>query len=128
MASSVRLNHISLLVRDKDVSAAFYRDVVGLPEIPCGAGMANIRWFGIGGTQSVHLIEGDPGKTFVTRTTHFCISTDDLTGTIADLAAKGVRYFDFTGNEGAIAVRGDGIKSVYFQDPDGYWIEINEDF
>jgi catechol-2,3-dioxygenase len=24
-------------------------------------------------------------------------------------------------------VRPDGVKQIYFQDPEGYWIEINDD-
>lgn len=128
MALTVRLNHVSLLVLNKDISAAFYRDVLGLEEIACGANRAHIRWFGIGNGQSVHLIEGDTGTTHFTQTNHFCISTDDLPGTMADLTAKGVRHVDAAGKEGATAVRADGIRSIYVQDPDGFWIEINEDF
>jgi len=128
MALTVRLNHVSLLVRNKDVSAAFYRDVLGLTEIACGAGRPHIRWFGLGNGQSVHLIEGDTSSTRFTLTNHFCISTDDLPGTMADLTAKGVRQFDSSGNEGVMAVRADGVKSVFIQDPDGFWVEINEDF
>ena len=60
---ALRLNHMSLQVKDLGVSAQFYQNALGLPEIECGAQKANIRWFGLGAGQSVHLIEGDFGAT-----------------------------------------------------------------
>jgi len=26
-----------------------------------------------------------------------------------------------------VQLRPDGIQQIYFQDPDGYWIEVNDD-
>jgi len=37
-----------------------------------------------------------------------------------------VKYRNFKG-DGKISARPDGIKQIYFQDPDGYWIEVNDD-
>ena len=92
MAMAVRLNHMSVQVRSLEASAKFYQEVLQLPEIECGARKANIRWFALGDGQSVHLIEGDFGKTFVTMSTHFCISSSDLDGTIRHLTAKGAKF------------------------------------
>jgi hypothetical protein len=36
-----------------------------------------------------------------------------------------VEYSDWPGNLNKINVRPDGIKQVFFQDPNGYWIEVN---
>jgi catechol 2,3-dioxygenase-like lactoylglutathione lyase family enzyme len=30
------------------------------------------------------------------------------------------------GKINSITTRTDGVRQVYFQDPDGYWIEVNE--
>jgi lactoylglutathione lyase len=128
MSAKVRLNHMSLQVRNLDRSAKFYQEVFLLPEIECGARKSNIRWFGIGDRQSVHLIEGEFGATHVTRSTHFCISTSDLDGAIEHLRNLNVAFCDAAGAQGKIHVRADGVRSVYLQDPDGYWIEVNEDF
>lgn len=125
---AVRLNHMSIRVRDLGTSAEFYRDILRLPEIKCGAQKPNIRWFGLGDGQSVHLIEGDFGKTFVTMSTHFCISADNLDSTIADFRSRNVRFCNLAGETGKEHIRADGVRSVYLQDPDGYWIEINEDY
>ena len=34
-------------------------------------------------------------------------------------------YSDWPGNSNKINIRADGIKQIFFQDPDGYWIEVN---
>ena len=33
---------------------------------------------------------------------------------------------DLLGTPGAITLRPDGIQQIYFRDPDGYWIEMND--
>jgi len=128
MAASLRINHLSIMVRDLRRSADFYRQVLRLPEIECKVGKLNIRWFGIGDGQSIHLIEGDFGATYVTMSTHLCIAVTDLDGTVAHIAATGTRYSDLARNEGSIHVRRDGVRSIYLQDPDGYWLEISDDY
>ena len=37
-------------------------------------------------------------------------------------------FGNLAGERGRLHTRADGIRSVYLQDPDGYWIEVNEDF
>ncbi|HLW92860.1 MAG TPA: VOC family protein [Roseiarcus sp.] len=128
MTAAVRLNHMSVQVRNLERSVKFYQEVLLLPEIECGARKANIRWFGIGDGQSVHLIEGDFGDTFVNRSTHFCISSTDFDGTVRRLRDTHVTFCNVAGEEGKEHTRADGVRSVYLQDPDGYWLEINEDF
>lgn len=123
-----RLNHVSLRVRSLEQSAAFYQRVLRLPEIENGTRKPNIRWFGIGDGQSVHLIEGEFGQTFVTMSTHFCISSADFGGMVQHLRDTGTRFCNLAGEEGKEHRRADGIRSVYLQDPDKYWIEVNEDF
>ena len=39
----------------------------------------------------------------------------------------GVKYGNFLGEEKKIAIRPDQISQIYLQDPDGYWIEVNND-
>lgn len=128
MAASLRINHLSIMVRDLARSADFYRQVLRLPEIECRVGKPNIRWFGIGDGQSIHLIEGDFGETYVTMSTHLCIAVTDLDGMVAHVAATGTRYSDLARNEGRIHIRRDGVRSIYLQDPDGYWLEISDDY
>ena len=36
-------------------------------------------------------------------------------------------YEDVIGNKNAITTRVDGVHQIWLQDPDGYWLEINDD-
>jgi lactoylglutathione lyase len=126
--AALRINHLSILVADLQRSADFYQTVLRLPEIECKVGKPTIRWFGIGDNQSIHLIQGDFGATFVTMSTHLCIAVTDLDETVAHIASTGVAYGDLARNPGRVHVRADGVRSIYLQDPDGYWIEISDDY
>jgi catechol 2,3-dioxygenase-like lactoylglutathione lyase family enzyme len=128
MTAALRLNHMSILVRDLARSADFYQRVLRLPEVECLAARSYIRWFGIGTEQTLHLIEADFGATHVEMHTHFCITTSEFEETIAHIASTGTQYRNVAGEVGKVHVRADGVKSIYFQDPDGYWIEVSEEF
>ena len=106
-------------------SVAFYTDILGFTPIE-RSGSANVAWLTIGGLDTIHLIEGDFGATHLTKDTHFALRIDDLDAFVTDIAAKGVTFYDWPGNIGKIGVRRDGFRQAYLQDPDGYWIEIND--
>jgi lactoylglutathione lyase len=36
-------------------------------------------------------------------------------------------YEDVAGNKNAVTTRIDGVHQIWLQDPDGYWLEINDD-
>jgi lactoylglutathione lyase len=38
-----------------------------------------------------------------------------------------VRYGSWKGEAGQFTPRPDGVKQVYLQDPDGFWLEVNDD-
>ena len=46
---------------------------------------------------------------------------------IETLTKAGIVYEDFPGKPNTINIRPDGIKQIFFTDPDGYWIEVNND-
>jgi catechol 2,3-dioxygenase-like lactoylglutathione lyase family enzyme len=56
---------------------------------------------------------------------HLCLSTQDLESFIEHLMAKNIDFYDWPGNKNSITDRSDGVKQIYIQDPEGYWIEIN---
>jgi lactoylglutathione lyase len=37
-----------------------------------------------------------------------------------------VAYENWAGEKSAVTRRVDGVKQIYFQDPDGCWLEIND--
>ena len=46
---------------------------------------------------------------------------------VKDLKELKIDYSDWLDTPNKDYIRKDGIKQVYFQDPNGYWIEINDD-
>jgi lactoylglutathione lyase len=46
---------------------------------------------------------------------------------VARLNKLRIPYKNARGVPQTITTRADGIKQIYFQDPDNYWIEINDD-
>jgi catechol 2,3-dioxygenase-like lactoylglutathione lyase family enzyme len=122
----LRLDHIALLVRSLDESAAFYTAIPGIREVPNPMGGTAIRWFEYGNGQRFHLQAGDLSTTHVEKPTHFAFSTDDFESLLAELRARGIAFGDFKGTPGAVNVRPDGMRAVFIADPNGYWIEFND--
>jgi catechol 2,3-dioxygenase-like lactoylglutathione lyase family enzyme len=122
----LRLDHIALLVRDLDESVGFYTALPGITEIANPMGGTHIRWLEYASGQRFHLQAGDIRAVHVEKATHFAFSADDFDAVLATLTAAGLVYGDFKGNPGAINVRPDGMRAVFLQDPNGYWVEIND--
>lgn len=121
------LHHVSLYVRDVNKSAAFYARVLGLSEIPNRVGKSHIRWFDLDGLRTIHLIGGD-GVAERPRpfSTHFALVTRQLDEVMAKLKAEEVVFVNLAREPNAVHVRADGVRQIYFQDPDGHWVEVNE--
>jgi lactoylglutathione lyase len=119
-------NHIALSVADLKRSTAFYREVIQAEIISDPFGDDRHVWFKIGEHNQLHLIAGDVGEE-PGRGMHFAFSVSSLDDFLRHLDFKGVEYDDGKGKAGEIRLRIDGVKQIYLQDPDGYWIEINED-
>jgi lactoylglutathione lyase len=127
MTFDVRLDHVSLHVRDLARSAAFYAEALGLQEIENKTGRPHIRWFALGPRHGLHLISGAvaaPERRPLS--THFAVATDAFEVALRRLSEHGVQFGDLTGPNGEANVRADGARQIYFQDPDGHWIEIND--
>jgi lactoylglutathione lyase len=123
----LRLDHIALLVRDLDESAAFYTAIPGIREVPNPMGGRDFRWFEFGPNQRFHMQAGDISRTYVEKNTHFAFSAEgDFDAVLAELKARGFAWSDMKGTPGAVNVRPDGMRAVFLQDPNGYWIEIND--
>jgi lactoylglutathione lyase len=58
---------------------------------------------------------------------HLAFSVPSLEDFLKHLDQANVKYGNWAGNTKAPQVRPDGIKQVYLQDPDGFWIEVNDD-
>ena len=120
-------NHIALSVKDVSISIDFYQKMLGFPEIPNTASDSKTRWLAIGDGVQLHLIPRPKAVVQTNKAVHFAVATPDFEAVVAHLQALNIDYSDWTGTVNKDYVRKDGILQVYFQDPDGYWIEINND-
>lgn len=121
------INHIALVVEDLASATAFYREIIFLEEIPEPFKDGKHSWFNIGGGAQLHLIEAAYKKEEKNKNTHLCFSVPDLEKFIARLDAAGINWGNWPGEAKKITLRTDGIQQIYFQDPDGNWLEINND-
>lgn len=124
--SSVTFNHLALSVIDADQSAAFYKKTLNLKEITNKTENDQIRWLSLGEGKELHLLSFPNDEIKINRAVHLAITTSDFDDFINRLDAMKVNYSDWMGEiPNKINIRADGIKQVYFQDPNGYWIEVN---
>lgn len=123
---SFRLDHVSVLVRDIQVATKFYADAFGWPIVRTTGNPVTGQWFGIGGSDTLHLNQGDMGATRVTKDNHLAVRIDGFDDFLARLKGMGVTYYDWPGQAWAIGQHPAGFRQVYIQDPDGYWVEIND--
>jgi lactoylglutathione lyase len=120
------LNHIALYVVDLKISTSFYRDIVGLDTIPEPFHDGRHTWFSVGPKSHLHLIQGAKNKTDHEKNTHLCFSISSVNDFIIILKKNNVAYENWAGEKNAVTNRVDGVNQIYFRDPDGYWIEIND--
>ncbi len=121
-----RLNHIALYVTDLKASTAFYMKIVGLDTIPEPFHDNLHTWFSIGPKSHLHIIEGGKERFVHHKHTHLCFTVQSVEEFSKKLQAANIPYEDWPGKPQSITTRVDGVKQLYFKDPDGYWIEIND--
>ncbi|WP_166384323.1 MULTISPECIES: VOC family protein [unclassified Polaribacter] len=120
-------NHIALSVKDVDTSIAFYQKVLQLKEIKNTASNSKTRWLSLGEGKQLHIIPRPDAIIKTNKAVHFALSTTDIATFILHLKELKIEYSDWIGTTNKDYVRNDGILQVYFQDPNGYWIEVNND-
>jgi catechol 2,3-dioxygenase-like lactoylglutathione lyase family enzyme len=119
-------DHQALLVKNLERSSAFYSDILKLKEIQNLTGFDFIKWFSTGNGTQLHLIKGDTKDITTNKGVHLAFSTSDFTAFIEYLDIKEINYVNYLGDKNEPNIRADGVKQIYIQDPDGYWIEIND--
>ena len=120
-------NHIALSVKDVNESVEFYQNVLQLKEIKNTASDSKTRWLSLNEGKQLHLIPRPDFEVKVNKAVHFALSTSDLDFVIATLNKLNIEFSDWQDHPNKIYIRKDGIKQIYFQDPNGYWIELNND-
>ena len=125
--NTLSLNHIAIYVHTLDKSTDFYENVLGLKKIEEPFKDGRHTWFTLGPAGQLHLIQGADANIKRDKNDHLCFSVRSIEDFIANLDKHKVEYTNWPGTAKAPTVRVDGVKQVYFQDPDGHWIEINND-
>jgi lactoylglutathione lyase len=83
-------------------------------------------WFRMGAHEQLHVVGGATADTPHEIDIHLAFRVASLEDFMTYLDQMKVNYRNFKG-DGKISARPDGVKQIYFQDPDGYWIEMNDD-
>ncbi len=124
---TVTLNHIALYVQNLKKSNDFYENILKLKKIqePFHDGLH--EWFSIGGPAQLHLIEGAKEITEHQKQAHLCFSVPSVENFIKTLDENHLDYINWAGDSKKPTVRVDGVKQIYLKDPDGYWVEVNDD-
>lgn len=126
ISSKATLNHIALYVVDLSVSTNFYQNIIGLDTIPEPFHDGRHTWFGVGKQGHLHVISGAKAVTTHDKNAHLCFSVPSVDEFVVGLKKNNVVFENWAGKTDSITNRVDGVKQVYFKDPDGYWIEIND--
>jgi lactoylglutathione lyase len=120
-------DHATVHVRDLQKSAEFYEKVIGLESMPEPFKDGRHVWFRIGAHGQLHVVGGATDVTQNDIEVHVSFRVASLPDFMTHLDQMQVKYRNFKGEEKTFTVRPDGVKQVYLQDPDGYWIEVNDD-
>lgn len=124
--SKTRLNHTAIFVVDCKKSAAFYQNIIGLDSIPEPFHDGKHVWLSTGPGTSLHIIEGAPQPKEYFKNQHTCFSVASVTDFTRLLRQHKIPFEDVTGKKDAITTRIDGVHQIWLQDPDGYWLEVND--
>ena len=120
------LNHIAVYVVDLKTSSDFYSNIIQLDTIPEPFHDNKHTWYRVGPLSHLHVISGAKEKVAHDKNAHLCFTVESVQDFIPRLEKAKIPYEDWPGNKGKVTTRVDGVKQIYFQDPDGYWIEIND--
>ncbi len=125
-AMKFSIDHYAINVTDLQRSVDYYQSIFGIKEIYNGTQLDHIKWFRLGDQQELHIISVEELNLQIPKGVHLALTTANLSIFINHLNALDIPYYDWPGKKGAVSIRPDTIEQIYIQDPDGYWIEIND--
>jgi lactoylglutathione lyase len=119
-------NHAALCAKNLRKTTDFYSTVIQLQKIHHPFNDTLHVWFKIGEGLALHVIQGDCSTNVHDISIHLCFSVPSLDEFMKHLDAMNVKYGNWNGEPKKVQLRADGVHQVYLQDPDGFWIEIND--
>jgi lactoylglutathione lyase len=121
-----RIKHLAIFVVNLEKSSQFYQNILGLDTVPEPFHDGKHSWLKIGPGATLHIIEGAPAKKEYFKNNHICFSVPSVETFVDLLRKNSFTWEDVSGKKNAITTRVDGVKQIWFQDPDGYWLEVND--
>ena len=119
-AVTVQLNHTIVWCRDKQRSAAFLADVLGLPA-PTRFGPFLVVEAANGVSLDYHDTDGEIAPQHYA----FLISEDEFDEIFGRIRERGLEHWADPGQSRPGSINhNDGGRGVYFEDPDGHLLEI----
>lgn len=125
--AKAHINHTAIYVMDIQKTGSFYSNVIGLDTIPEPFHDGKHIWYSTSAHTMLHVIAGATAKKEYYKNQHTCFTVPDFNMFIEKLKKLNWAYEDVAGNKNAITTRVDGVHQIWLQDPDGYWLEINDD-
>lgn len=119
-------NHAALCAKNLKKTADFYRNVLQLKEVKHPFNDTVHVWLKIGDGLALHIIQGDCAVNASNIGIHLCFAVPNLDAFIKHLDSMNVPYTNWTREPKKIQLRADGVRQIYLQDPDGFWIEVND--
>jgi lactoylglutathione lyase len=119
-------NHLTVYVTDLARASAFYSHVMMLDTIPEPFHDGRHTWFKIADHSELHVVSGAKEDIPHDINIHLAFTVPSLPDFMVHLDKLGAKYGNWTGDKKP-QLRPDGILQIYLQDPDGYWIEVNND-
>ena len=126
-AQTPHFNHTTIFVVNMNKSADFYEKVMMTTRIPEPFHDNKHIWEKIGEHNELHIVEGAKQDIPHDINIHLAFSVPSVEDFAKHLDSMNIKYGDWSQKTKTPQVRPDGIKQIYFQDPDGYWIEVNDD-
>lgn len=127
LPDTIAFNHMAMYVHDLAKSTSFYDKILRFKKAEEPFKDGKHTWYDITPAGRLHLIEGAPANIARDKNDHLCFSVLSVDAFIDRLRQNNIPYSDWPGKPSSFTIRVDGVKQVYFQDPDGHWIEINDD-
>jgi catechol 2,3-dioxygenase-like lactoylglutathione lyase family enzyme len=111
---------VALHVRDLDASVLFFTNIFGFDLIPRPAFDFEGAWLSIDRNIQLHLLKFDNAVISHSRLCHFAFNTDD------DLEIYIEKCQRFGYDYKPIKRRPDGKRQLFIIEPNGWYIEINQ--
>jgi lactoylglutathione lyase len=125
-ANRPHFSHQTIYVVDLQKSSEFYQKVMQLEQIPEPFKDNRHTWFRISEHGQLHVVAGAKAMIAHDINIHLAFSVPSLEAFMKHLDELNIKYGNWQADKKPQA-RPDKVLQIYLQDPDGYWIEVNND-